>query len=198
MLKPFLSILSNSCREPNERRKLQTIQTIEKYPGKHLFSLGKIPDCWKQADIIPLHKKGPKNNCKNYRPVSLTSILCKVLEKTARQHLVEFWISKNIFISDQFGFMMGRSSLSQLLTVFHDLAQNRNGTSTDVVFMVFSKAFDSVPHERLLSKLQAYGIRHPLLSWVRSFLTNRYQHVVLRDIIHPGQVYFLVYHREWY
>ena len=136
------------------------------------FSLGKVPDCWKQADIILLHKKGAKNNCKNYRPVSLTPILCKVC---ARQHLVEFWISKNIFISDQFGFMKGRSSLSQLLTVFHGWAQNRNnGLSTDVVLLDFSKAFDFVSFERLLLKLQAYGIRDPLLLWVRSFLTNRH------------------------
>ena len=145
------------------------------------FSLGKIPDCWKQADIIPLHKKGAKNNCKNYRPVSLTSILCKVCEKIARQHLEEFWITKDIFISNQFGFMKGKSCLSQLLTVFHDWAHNRNsGLPTDVVFLDFTKAFDSVPHERLLLKLHAYGIRDPLLSWVRSFLTNRQQRVVLR------------------
>ena len=145
------------------------------------FSLGKIPDCWKQADIIPLHKKGAKNNCKNYRPVSLTSILCKVCEKIARQHLEEFWITKDIFIPNQFGFMKGKSCLSQLFTVFHDWAHNRNsGLPTDVVFLDFTKAFDSVPHERLLLKLHAYGIRDPLLSWVRSFLTNRQQRVVLR------------------
>ena len=88
---------------------------------------------------------------------------------------------KDIFISNQFGFMKGKSCLSQLLTVFHDWAHNRNsGLPTDVVFLDFTKAFDSVPHERLLLKLHAYGIRDPLLSWVRSFLTNRQQRVVLR------------------
>lgn len=77
--------------------------------------------------------------------------------------------------------MKGRSSLSRLLTLFHDWAQNRNtGLLTDVVLLDFSTAFDSVPHERLLLKLQAYGIRDPLLSWVRSFLTNRHQRVALR------------------
>ena len=142
------------------------------------FSSGKIPDSWKEADIIPLHKKGEKNKRDNYRPVSLTSIPCKVCEKIVRQHLVDFWITKDIFIPDQFGFMKGRSCLSQLLTVFHDWSSNRNsGLSTDVVF---SKAFDSVPHERLLLKLHSYGIRDPLLSWVRSFLTNRHQRVVVR------------------
>ena len=135
------------------------------------FSLGKVPDCWTQADIILLHKKGAENNCRNYRPVSLTSVLCKVC---ARQHLVEFWISKNTFISDQFGFMKGRSSLSQLLTVFDGWAQNRNnGLPTDVVLCPRLK-LDFVPFERLLLKLQAYCIRDPLLSWVRSFLTNHH------------------------
>ena len=77
--------------------------------------------------------------------------------------------------------MKGKSCLSQLLTVFHDWANNRNnGLPTDVVFLDFTKAFDSVPHERLLLKLHAYGIRDPLLSWIRSFLTNRQQRVVLR------------------
>ena len=98
-----------------------------------------------------------------------------------RQHLVGFWISKNIFISDQFGFKKATPSLSQLLTVFHDWAQNgNNGLPTDAALLDFSKAFGSVPHKRLLLKLQAYGIRDPLLSWVRSLLTNRYQLVVPR------------------
>ena len=112
--------------------------------------------------------------------MSLTSIPCKVCEKIVRQHLVDFWITKDIFIPDQFGFMKGRSCLSQLLTVFHDWSSNRNSAlSTDVVFLDFSKAFDSVPHERLLLKLHSYGIRDPLLSWVRSFLTNRHQRVIV-------------------
>ena len=77
--------------------------------------------------------------------------------------------------------MKGKSCLSQLLTVFHDWAHNRNsGLPTNVVFLDFTKAFDSVPHERLLLKLHAYVIRDPLLSWVRSFLTNPQQRVVLR------------------
>ena len=120
------------------------------------FSSAKIPDSWKQADIIPLHK-GAKNKCDNYRPVSLTSIPCEVCEKIVRQHLLDFWIHEDIFIPDQFAFMASKSCLSQLLTVFHDWSSSRNGgLSTDVVFLDFSKAFDSVPHERLLLNLHSY------------------------------------------
>ena len=67
------------------------------------------------------------------------------------------------------------------LNSFTRLTSQRNkGLTTDVIFLDLSKAFDSVPHERLLTKIHAYGIQGPLLSWLRSFLTNRYQRVVLR------------------
>ena len=142
---------------------------------------GMLPHNWKLADITPLHKKGAKSDRKNYRPVSLTSVVCKVCEMIVRQQLVQFWISNEVFIPEQFGFLKGKSCLSQLLSSFHDWASGRNkGLTTDVIFLDLSKAFDSVPHERLLTKIHAYSIQCPLLSWLRSFLTNRYQRVVLR------------------
>ena len=145
------------------------------------FASGVMPHNWKLADIIPLHKKGPKKYCKNYRPVSLTSLVCKVCEMIVREQIVQFWINNNIFNPEQFGFLKGKSCLSQLLSSFHDWARERNkGFTTDVIYLDLSKAFDSVPHERLLLKLRAYGIHDLLLSWFRSFLTNRYQRVVLR------------------
>ena len=102
-------------------------------------------------------------------------------EMIVRQQLVQFWITNEVFIPEQFGFLKGKSCLSQWLSSFHDWASERNkGWTTDVIFLDLSKAFDSVPHERLLTKIQAYGIQGPLLSWLRSFLTNRSQRVVLR------------------
>ena len=142
---------------------------------------GMLPHNWKLAGITPLHKKGAKNDRKNYRPVSLTLVVCKVCEMIVKQQLVQFWITNEVFIPEQFGFLKGKSCLSQLLSSFHDWASERNkGLTTDVIFLDLSKAFDSVPHERLLTKIHAYGIQGPLLSWLRSFLTNWSQRVVLR------------------
>ena len=108
--------------------------------------------------------------------------MCKVCELIVRQQLVQFWITNEVFIQEQFGFLKGKYFLSQLLSSFHDWARERNkGLTTDVIFLGLSKAFDSVPHERLLTKIHAYGIQGSLLSWPRCVLTNRYQRVFLRE-----------------
>ena len=124
-----------------------------------------VPHNWKLADMTPLHKKGAKNDRKNYRPVSLTLVVCKVCETIVRQQLVQFWITNDVFVSEQSGFLKGKSCLSQLLSSFHDWASARNkGLATDVIFLDLLKAFDSVPHKCLLAKIHAYGIQGPLLS----------------------------------
>ena len=118
------------------------------------LAFGMLPHNWKLADFTPLHKKGAKNDRQNYRPVSLTSVVCKVYEMIVRQQLVQFWITNDVFIPEQFGFLKRKSCLSQLLSSFHDWASARNkGLTTDVIFLDFSKAFDSLPHERLLAKM---------------------------------------------
>ena len=91
--------------------------------------------------------------------------MCKVCELIVRQQLVQFWITNEVFIQEQFGFLKEKYFLSQLLSSFHDWARERNkGLTTDVIFLGLSKAFDSVPHERLLTKIHAYGIQGSLLS----------------------------------
>ena len=144
-----------------------------------LFATGSVPYAWKQADIVPIHKKGPKTDRENYRQISLTSIACKVCEKIVKKRVINFWQSLGIFNPIQFGFLEGKSTMTQLLTCYNDWASSRNkSTPTDVVFLDFTKAFDSVPHKRLLLKLKGYGIEGNLLHWFRNFLTNRQQRVV--------------------
>ena len=133
------------------------------------------------ANITPIHKKGHKNRKENYRQVGLTSIFYKVAEKIVRSRVTAFWLQHHVLNSHQFGFTKGKSTLAQLLSCFHDWSSSRNNSkTTDVVFLDFSKAFDIVPHERLLLKLNKYGIDGPLLLWFRHFLTNRQQRVGIR------------------
>ena len=150
-------------------------------PNYYYYATGSVPYAWKQADIVPIHKKGPKTDRENYRQIPLTSIACKVCEKIVKKRVINFWQSLGIFNPIQFGFLEGKSTVTQLLTCYNDWASSRNkSTPTDVVFLDFTKAFDSVPHERLLLKLKGYGIEGNLLHWFRNFLTNRQQRVVVR------------------
>ena len=146
-----------------------------------LFSSGLLPNEWKCAEITPLHKKGSKSLSENYRPISLTSIVCKLGEKIVFDRLHKFWQETGLINNNQFGFLKGRSTVTQLLSSLNDWAKSRNlSRPTDVVFLDLAKAFDSVPHERLLLKLKSNGIDGCLHAWLRHFLTGRRKRVILR------------------
>ena len=128
------------------------------------------------ANVTPIHKKGRKHKKENYPQVSLTSIVCKVAEKIVRSRVTAFWSEHQVL-----NYLKGKSTLAQLLSCFHDWSSSRNNSKiTDVVFLDLSKAFDSVPYERLLRKLNKHEIDGPLLLWFRHFLTNGQQRVVIR------------------
>jgi len=140
---------------------------------------GQLPGDWKLGHISPIHKKGNRRTPGNYRPVSLTSVIGKVLESLIRGVLVEHMLSNHLFTDEQHGFVPGRSCMTQLLLVMEEWVDIlEEGYPMDVIYLDFRKAFDSVPHQRLLNKLQAYGIKGKLLAWIRNFLTGRRQRVV--------------------
>ena len=140
---------------------------------------GRIPADWKRAMITPIFKKGLRNDPTNYRPISLTSIICKVLERIIYSHIMSNLECHNVLNNAQFGFRQRRSADLQLLQTVHDLALGLNEKSqTDCIFLDFSKAFDKVSHHLLLLKLRYYGINGPLIKWITSFLTNRTQQVI--------------------
>ena len=154
------------------------------YPLTLLFNLSvkqeKLPDEWKQAKISALYKKGDKSVAGNYRPVSLTSIVCKVMEKLIRNHIILHMKENHLFTSKQYGFISGRSTSLQLLEVLDKWTEALDrGESIDCVYMDYQKAFDTVPHNRLISKLRAYKISEQMINWIQSFLTNRIQKVVV-------------------
>ena len=141
---------------------------------------GELPLDWKQANIVPIFKKGNRAHATNYRPISLTCICCKIMERLIHSHLFSHLESLNILCEQQHGFRPGRSCESQLITTLNDITKTiDSGFQTDIIFLDLSKAFDKVPHYSLCNKLSYYGIRGKIISWIRNFLTNRHQRVVL-------------------
>ena len=141
---------------------------------------GSVPEDWKTALITPLFKKADKNDVQNYRPISLTSIICKLLEHIIHSTIMDFVDSNNILTDFQHGFRQGRSCESQLITTIRDFSNSLNASSqVDAILLDFSKAFDKVDHSILLSKMYEMGIQGPLLSWSASFLQGRTQRVAV-------------------
>ena len=142
---------------------------------------GSLPNDWFVANICAIHKKGSKKSPNNYRPVSLTSQAVKLFEKVILEKLIHFCNKNNIFTCEQHGFQSGCSCLTNLLECLNDWTSNFDipNTGTDIIYTDFKKAFDSVPHRRLLLKTSSYGIRGKMLKWLTSFLSNRKQRVVL-------------------
>ena len=141
---------------------------------------GAVPEDWRLAHIIPVFKKGDRSKAENYRPISLTSICCKLLEHIIHSSIMDFLDANSILSDFQHGFRHGRSCESQLITTLRDFSNCLNQSSqVDAILLDFSKAFDKVDHQILLSKMEDIGITGPLLSWTSSFLLNRTQHVLL-------------------
>ena len=138
----------------------------------------KIPQVWKQANITALHKQDSKTDPANYRPISLTSILCKIYERFVRHHVlphVEGDLSEH-----QHGFVSGKSCLSNLLETVDCVIELLSvGAPVDILYLDFCKAFDTVPHYRLLAKLESFGITGSTLNIIRDFLTDRTMQVVV-------------------
>jgi hypothetical protein len=140
---------------------------------------GSVPSDWKSAMITPRFKKGDRSKASNYRPVSLTSICSKILEHIIHSHIMKHFDHHQILHDAQHGFRKKRSCESQLILTVHDLAKSLDTKSqVDAVLLDFSKAFDKVPHKRLALKLDNYGVRGPILSWIQDFLSGRSQSVV--------------------
>ena len=142
------------------------------------LSEGYVPSQWKEAEVTAIHKKGDKNKPNNYRPVSLSCILCKILESFISENIQNYMEQYHLFNDAQHGFRRQRSCVTQLLDVMNTLTNLiDNNYNVDILYLDFSKAFDTVPHKRLLYKLNSYGIEGNLLKWIESFLTNRKQRV---------------------
>ena len=143
---------------------------------------GLVPDDWKKANIVPVFKKGEKHMASNYRPVSLTSIACKLLEHIVHSSIMDHFDRHQVLCDEQHGFRVKRSCESQLFITIDDITRNmEEGDQTDIILLDFAKAFDKVPHDRLLHKMEFYGVRQNTIEWIKQYLTNRTQSVILEN-----------------
>ena len=141
---------------------------------------GEVPSDWKKANISPIFKKGSKSIAANYRPISLTAVLCKLMESFIRDHVMTYLMENKLLTVKQHGFICGRSTVTQLLKYLDDCAKCvASGKVVDAIYLDFEKAFDTVPHRRLLEKLKAYGITGEILSWIGDYLRERTQVVLV-------------------
>ena len=141
---------------------------------------GDTPKDWREANVVPIFKKGDRSKPANYRPVSLTAICCKQLEHIIVSNTLQHLTDHNILTDNQHGFRRGRSCETQLIITTDDFARSLDKSAQiDVAVLDFSKAFDKVPHQRLLSKIEYYGVRGNTNRWIASFLRGRCQRVVV-------------------
>ena len=162
---------------------METVEQIS-IPLARVFNLslkeGVVPFEWKEANIIPLFKKGSRNKSENYRPVSLTSVICKLLERLIKDHMVDFLVKHKLLNSSQHGFLKARSCLTNMLCFLEEITKWIDvGSPVDIIYLDFQKAFDKVPHQRLLLKLKAHGIGDSITDWIEQWLTDRRQRVVV-------------------
>ena len=141
---------------------------------------GKIPAVWKEANVAPIFKKGNRSEAANYRPLSLTVVACKILEHIITSHVMKHAEANSILNNNQHGFRARRSTETQLILTVDDIAKQLDGGKiVDMAILDFTKAFDKVPHKRLIQKLCFYGLSGQIASWIQDFLTGRSQRVVV-------------------
>ena len=142
------------------------------------LATGKVPLDWKKAEVVPIFKKGTKGDTGNYRPVSLKSIPGKMMESILKDKMMDHLAVHDLIRESQHGFMPGKSCTTNLIVFMNKVTELvDNGTPVDIFYLDYSKAFDRVPHERLLIKLESKGITSDTLIWVRDWLTGRSQTV---------------------
>ena len=146
------------------------------------FVTGSIPNEWKLASVVPVHKKDEKGSVENYRPISLTSLIMKVFERCIRKELLNS--CEQLIDPRQHGFTNAKSCSTQMVPFTYDLTLTLNNKSkVDVIYFDFAKAFDSVSHDLILKKLKhEYKVDGLMLRFIKSYLQGRQQQVVIGGV----------------
>lgn len=168
---------------------IKLIKSAKAHISEHLtkifnlsFETGEFPMDMKYSKIIPLHKGGSTSELSNYRPISLTPIFSKILEKIMYKRIIRHLIDNDVLFPYQFGFRKSYSTNLALAEITQNIFENLiNKRTTCGVFLDLKKAFDTIDHDILLGKLEHYGIRDIPLTWFKSYLKNRFQRVFVND-----------------
>ena len=132
---------------------------------------GEVPEDWRQANITTIYKKGDRSQAVNYRPVSLTSICCKTMEHIVYRHIIKHLENHQILSDNQHGFRKHRSCETQLVNTIETVARSLDKKEqVDMLILDFSKVFVTMPHQRLINKMEHYGIKGNIHRWVSSWL----------------------------
>ena len=145
---------------------------------------GIVPLIWKEGIVSALYKKGKKSLASNYRAITLTSVVCKILEKIIVEEIIKHLKSNNLEDNNQHGFTPKKSTVTNLLQALNIWSESiSHGLPVDVIYLDLEKAFDKVPHHRLICQLFKFGIRGDALNWIKDYLLNRHQRVRVNGAI---------------
>ncbi|CAM5075370.1 unnamed protein product [Eretmochelys imbricata] len=144
------------------------------------WKMGEIPEDWERANIVPIYKKGNKDNPENYRPVSLTSVSGKIMEQIIMQSICKHLEDNKVISNSQHGFVKNKSCQTNLIAFFDRVTSLVDrGEVIDVVYLDFSKAFDTVSHDLFINKLGKCNLDGATIRWVENWLENSSQRVVI-------------------
>ena len=145
---------------------------------------GTFPEKLKIGRVIPIHKSGSHKNITNYRPITTLSVFSKIFEKLVHKRLSKFISKYNLINDNQFGFLKNKNTSDAILEFLDNLYDSLNNNQLHLaLYLDFSKAFDTVNHDILMSKLFHMGFRNEIYSWLKSYLSNRRQFVAINDNI---------------
>lgn len=166
---------------------MQILKSVISKPLEIIFNLslvnGCVPDQFKFANIIPIHKSGSHKQLGNYRPIALLSNFIKILEKLVYKRLLKFLEWKSVLFDKQFGFRQGYSTQYAIRSIIDKIQSAIDHRSIPCgIFLDFSKAFDTVSHDIILKKLEHDGVRGIVNDWFVSYLNNRKQVVTINNV----------------
>ncbi|CAM4637477.1 unnamed protein product [Lepidochelys kempii] len=142
----------------------------------------------KKANVVPIFKKGKKEDPGNHRPVSLTSVPGKIMEEVLKESILKHLEETKVIRNSKHGFTKGKSCLTNLIAFYDEITGSVDeGKAVDVLFLDFSKAFDTVSHSILASKLKKHGLDEWTVKWIESWLDHRAQQVVINGSMSSWQ-----------